>query len=81
MILDRRTLAKVDSTVGWLDGLVVQLSYPSMTDVLIFKDFDLRNHASKTMTHVRQSRSGKSFLLALMIQCCDPLAERSWLIK
>ncbi|KAK3041569.1 hypothetical protein RJ639_000703 [Escallonia herrerae] len=81
-ILDRRTevegdvgeeLTRVDGTVD-LRG--VQFSYPSRPDVLIFKDFDLRVRAGKSMALVGQSGSGKSSVLALILRFYDPVAGK-----
>ncbi|KAK2994198.1 hypothetical protein RJ640_017818, partial [Escallonia rubra] len=81
-ILDRRT--EIESDVGEeltrVDGTVdlrgVQFSYPSRPDVLIFKDFDLRVRAGKSMALVGQSGSGKSSVLALILRFYDPVAGK-----
>lgn len=77
-ILDRKTevvgdageeLTKVDGTIE-LRG--VQFSYPSRPDAPIFKDFDLKVRAGKSMALVGQSGSGKSSVLSLILRFYDP---------
>lgn len=81
-LLDRETevVSDVGEDVTKMDGTIelrgVQFSYPSRPDVLIFKDFDLRVHAGKTMALVGQSGSGKSSVLALILRFYDPLAGK-----
>ncbi|KAG5540141.1 hypothetical protein RHGRI_020393 [Rhododendron griersonianum] len=77
-VLDRETevigdigeeLTKVEGTIE-LRG--VQFSYPSRPDVLIFKGFDLRVRAGRSMALVGQSGSGKSSVLAIILRFYDP---------
>lgn len=81
-LLDRKTevVSDVGEDVTKMDGTVelrgVQFSYPSRPDVLIFKDFNLRVYAGKTMALVGQSGSGKSSVLALILRFYDPLAGK-----
>lgn len=81
-LLDRKTevVSDVGEDVTKMDGTVelrgIQFSYPSRPDVLIFKDFNLRVHAGKTMALVGQSGSGKSSVLALILRFYDPLAGK-----
>ncbi|KAK1381319.1 hypothetical protein POM88_028063 [Heracleum sosnowskyi] len=81
-LLDRKTevVSDVGEDVTIMDGTIelrgVQFCYPSRPDVLIFKDFDLRVHAGKTMALVGQSGSGKSSVLALILRFYDPLAGK-----
>lgn len=81
-LLDRKTevVSDVGEDVTKMDGTIelrgVQFSYPSRPDVLIFKDFDLRVHAGKTMALVGQSGSGKSSVIALILRFYDPLAGK-----
>ncbi|GFS32600.1 P-glycoprotein 2 [Actinidia rufa] len=81
-VLDRKTeitgdvgeeLTKVEGTIE-LKG--IQFSYPSRSDVLIFKGFDLRVHAGQSMALVGQSGSGKSSVIALILRFYDPSAGR-----
>lgn len=81
-LLDRKTevVSDIGEDVTKMDGTIelrgVQFSYPSRPDVLIFKDFDLRVHAGKTMALVGQSGSGKSSVISLILRFYDPLAGR-----
>ncbi|KAK1353452.1 hypothetical protein POM88_052587 [Heracleum sosnowskyi] len=81
-LLDRKTevVSDVGEDVTIMDGTIelrgVQFCYPSRPDVLIFKDFDIRVHAGKTMALVGQSGSGKSSVLALILRFYDPLAGK-----
>ncbi|KAK1378995.1 ABC transporter B family member 2-like [Heracleum sosnowskyi] len=76
----KEVVSDVGEDVTIMDGTIelrgVQFCYPSRPDVLIFKDFDLRVHAGKTMALVGQSRSGKSSVLALILRFYDPLAGK-----
>ncbi|GKU95779.1 hypothetical protein SLEP1_g9099 [Rubroshorea leprosula] len=54
----------------------VHFSYPSRPDVVIFKDFDLRVQAGKSIALVGQSGSGKSSVLALILRFYDPTAGK-----
>uniref|UniRef100_A0A7N0TAH2 Uncharacterized protein n=1 Tax=Kalanchoe fedtschenkoi TaxID=63787 RepID=A0A7N0TAH2_KALFE len=66
-------LAKVEGTVE-LRG--VAFSYPSRPEVTIFKNFDLRVEAGRSMAIVGQSGSGKSSVLSLILRFYDPSAGR-----
>ncbi|CAK9173411.1 unnamed protein product [Ilex paraguariensis] len=81
-VLDRKTevvgdvgdeLTRVEGTIE-LKG--VEFSYPSRPDVQIFKDFNLRVRAGKSMALVGQSGSGKSSVLALILRFYDPTAGK-----
>ncbi|KAA8525861.1 hypothetical protein F0562_007716 [Nyssa sinensis] len=81
-VMDRKTevigdvgeeLARVEGTIELKD---VQFGYPSRPDVPIFKDFNLRVHAGKSMALVGQSGSGKSSVLALILRFYDPMAGK-----
>lgn len=81
-VLDRKTevVGDVGEELSRVEGTIelrgVKFSYPSRPDVLIFKDFDLRVRAGKTMALVGQSGSGKSSVLALILRFYDPLAGK-----
>lgn len=81
-LLDRKTevVTDIGEEVTKMDGTIelrgVQFCYPSRPDVLIFKDFDLRVHAGKTMALVGQSGSGKSSVIALILRFYDPLVGK-----
>lgn len=81
-VLDRKTevagdvgeeLSRVEGTIE-LRG--VQFSYPSRPDVMIFKDFDLKVRAGKSIALVGQSGSGKSSVLSLILRFYDPTAGK-----
>ena len=81
-VLDRKTeitgdvgeeLPKVEGTIE-LKG--IQFSYPSRSDMLIFKGFDLRVRAGQSMALVGQSGSGKSSVIALILRFYDPTAGK-----
>lgn len=81
-VLDRKTevmgdigeeLPRVEGTIE-LQG--VQFSYPSRPDVVIFKDFDLKVRAGKSIALVGQSGSGKSSVLSLILRFYDPTSGK-----
>ncbi|XP_073312239.1 ABC transporter B family member 2-like isoform X2 [Primulina huaijiensis] len=81
-VLDRRTeiandigddVSRVDGTIELKD---VEFSYPSRPNVLIFKDFNLKVHAGRSMALVGQSGSGKSSVIALVLRFYDPTSGK-----
>ncbi|KAL0329063.1 UNVERIFIED_CONTAM: ABC transporter B family member 2 [Sesamum radiatum] len=81
-VLDRRTeivndvgeeISRVDGTIELKD---VEFSYPSRPNVLIFKDFNLRVQAGRSMALVGQSGSGKSSVIALILRFYDPTSGK-----
>lgn len=81
-VLDRKTeiLSDVGEEVTRIDGTIelkdVEFSYPSRPNVLIFKDFNLRVHASRSMALVGQSGSGKSSVISLILRFYDPTSGK-----
>lgn len=81
-ILDRQTeiVTDVGEELEKVEGKVelknVEFSYPSRPDVVIFKNFDLKVEAGRSMALVGQSGSGKSSVLSLILRFYDPLAGR-----
>ncbi|XP_047322616.1 ABC transporter B family member 2-like [Impatiens glandulifera] len=81
-VLDRKTEVKSDvgEDVSKVEGNIelkgVHFSYPSRPDVVIFKDFDLKVRAGKSMALVGQSGSGKSSVIALILRFYDPTSGR-----
>lgn len=81
-VLDRRTeirndvgeeIVRVEGTIELKD---VEFSYPSRSNVLIFKDFNLRVHAGRSMALVGQSGSGKSSVISLTLRFYDPTSGK-----
>ncbi|CAN4076257.1 unnamed protein product [Withania somnifera] len=68
-VLDQRT--KILTNTGEED---VEFCYPARSHVNIFKDFNMRVHAGKSMAIVGQSDSGKSSVLALILRFYDPIS-------
>ncbi|XP_077237647.1 ABC transporter B family member 2-like [Tasmannia lanceolata] len=81
-LLDRKTEVQGDvgEEVGTVNGSIqlrgVEFRYPSRPDVVIFKDFDLRVQAGKSMALVGTSGSGKSSVLSLILRFYDPTAGK-----
>ncbi|RRT63610.1 hypothetical protein B296_00042569 [Ensete ventricosum] len=81
-VLDRRTEVRpeVGEDVGRVEGAIemrgVEFCYPSRPDVLIFRGFDLRVKAGKSMALVGMSGSGKSTVLALILRFYDATAGK-----
>lgn len=81
-VLDRRTEVppEVGEDVGRVEGAIemrgVEFCYPSRPDVLIFRGFDLRVTAGKSMALVGMSGSGKSTVLSLILRFYDATAGK-----
>lgn len=81
-VMDRKTevLADVGEDVGRVEGVIemrgVKFCYPSRPEVIIFRDFDLRVKAGKSMALVGTSGSGKSTVLALILRFYEPTAGK-----
>ncbi|XP_008777170.2 ABC transporter B family member 2-like [Phoenix dactylifera] len=79
-VIDRKT--EMDGDIGEDVGMVtgeielrrVEFHYPSRPDVQVFKDFNLRIKAGKSMALVGTSGSGKSTVLSLILRFYDPIA-------
>ncbi|XP_048500756.2 ABC transporter B family member 2 [Beta vulgaris subsp. vulgaris] len=77
-VLDRRTEVKGDSgeeltkVEGSIELRGVEFIYPSRPDVIVFKDFNLKVRAGKSMALVGQSGSGKSSVISLILRFYDP---------
>lgn len=81
-LMDRKTEVMGDAgeeltrVEGTIDLKGIKFRYPSRPDVVIFKDFDLRVRAGKSMALVGQSGSGKSSVLSLILRFYDPIAGK-----
>ncbi|KAJ0431507.1 putative ABC-type xenobiotic transporter [Helianthus annuus] len=81
-VLDRRTqvVSDVGEELTRVEGTIelrgVTFSYPSRPDIMIFRDFDLKVRAGKTMALVGQSGSGKSSVLSLILRFYDPTSGK-----
>lgn len=81
-LMDRKTEVMGDAgeeltrVEGTIDLKGIEFRYPSRPDVVIFKDFDLRVHAGKSMALVGQSGSGKSSVLSLILRFYDPITGK-----
>ncbi|KAF3321519.1 ABC transporter B family member 2 [Carex littledalei] len=81
-VLDRKTEVSADSgeEVSKVDGVIelrgVEFRYPARPEVVIFKDFNLKMKAGKSMALVGMSGSGKSTVLALILRFYDPLSGK-----
>lgn len=81
-ILDRKTevIGDAGEELTTVEGTIelrgIQFSYPSRPDVVIFKDFNLKVRAGKSMALVGQSGSGKSSVISLILRFYDPAAGK-----
>jgi ATP-binding cassette, subfamily B (MDR/TAP), member 1 len=81
-VLDRRTEVSADSgeEVNRVEGVIelrgVEFRYPARPDATIFRDFNLKMRAGKSMALVGMSGSGKSTVLALILRFYDPISGR-----
>ncbi|KAJ4799912.1 ABC transporter B family member 2 [Rhynchospora pubera] len=81
-VLDRKTEVMADSgeEVNRVDGVIelrgVEFRYPARPEVAIFKDFNLKMKAGKSMALVGMSGSGKSTVLALILRFYDPISGK-----
>jgi ATP-binding cassette, subfamily B (MDR/TAP), member 1 len=81
-VLDRRTEVSADSgeEVNRVEGVIelrgVEFRYPARPEVTIFRDFNLKMRAGKSMALVGMSGSGKSTVLALILRFYDPISGR-----
>lgn len=81
-VLDRKTqvIGDIGEELTNVEGTIelrgVHFSYPSRPEVVIFKDFNLKVHAGKSMALVGQSGSGKSTVLSLILRFYDPTAGK-----
>ncbi|XP_073102680.1 ABC transporter B family member 2 isoform X2 [Elaeis guineensis] len=81
-VIDRKTEVDGDigEDVGTVTGTIelqrVEFHYPSRPDILVFRDFDLRIKAGKSMALVGTSGSGKSTVLSLILRFYDPIAGK-----
>ncbi|OVA02906.1 ABC transporter [Macleaya cordata] len=79
-VLDRKTevVGDVGEEVTKVEGTIemrgVKFSYPSRPNVVIFKDFDIKVRAGKSMALVGSSGSGKSSVLSLILRYYDATA-------
>lgn len=81
-VMDRQTEVSGDvgEELNVVEGTIelrnVEFVYPSRPDVMIFKDFNLKVRAGKSIALVGQSGSGKSSVLALILRFYDPIAGK-----
>lgn len=81
-ILDRKTevIGDAGEELTTVEGTIelrgIQFSYPSRPDVVIFKDFNLKVRAGKSLALVGQSGSGKSSVISLILRFYDPTAGK-----
>ncbi|KAJ0989938.1 hypothetical protein J5N97_008294 [Dioscorea zingiberensis] len=81
-VLDRKSeiVNDVGEDVGRIEGVIemkgVEFSYPSRPGILIFKDFNLKAKAGKSMALVGSSGSGKSSVLSLILRFYEPSAGK-----
>ncbi|XP_020247604.1 ABC transporter B family member 2-like [Asparagus officinalis] len=66
----------IEKVKGVIEMRRVEFQYPSRPDVMIFKEFDMRVNAGKSMALVGTSGSGKSTVLALILRFYDPTAGK-----
>ncbi|KOM40336.1 hypothetical protein LR48_Vigan04g053400 [Vigna angularis] len=81
-VMDRKSgiTGDVGEELKTVEGTIelkrINFSYPSRPDVIIFKDFNLRVPAGKSVALVGQSGSGKSFVISLILRFFDPVSGR-----
>ena len=81
-VMDRKSGISCDvgEELKTVDGTIelkrINFSYPSRPDVIIFKDFNLRVPAGKSVALVGQSGSGKSSVISLILRFYDPTSGR-----
>lgn len=81
-VLDRKSeiVGDVGEEISRVEGTIefrrVAFNYPSRPDVVIFRDFDLKVRAGKSMALVGSSGSGKSSVLSLILRFYDPTAGK-----
>lgn len=81
-VMDRKSgiSCEVGEELKTVDGTIelkrINFSYPSRPDVIIFKDFNLRVPAGKSVALVGQSGSGKSSVISLILRFYDPTSGR-----
>lgn len=81
-VLDRKTEVigdageELKAVEGTIELRGIQFSYPSRPDSVIFKDFNLKVRAGKSMALVGQSGSGKSSVISLILRFYDPNAGK-----
>ncbi|KAL2523389.1 ABC transporter B family member 15 [Forsythia ovata] len=63
----------LQNVMGEVEFKHIEFSYPSRPESIIFKDFNLRIPAGKTVALVGGSGSGKSTVIALLQRFYDPL--------
>ncbi|KAE8690033.1 ABC transporter B family member 1 [Hibiscus syriacus] len=73
---DRDATQVPDRLRGEVELKHVDFSYPSRPDVLIFRDFNLRVRAGKTLALVGPSGCGKSSVIALIQRFYEPASGR-----
>jgi ATP-binding cassette subfamily B (MDR/TAP) protein 1 len=81
-VTDRKT--EITSDVGEelmaVEGTIelrgIQFSYPARSEVVIFKDFNLKIRSGRCMALVGQSGSGKSSVISLILRFYDPTAGK-----
>ncbi|KAL2348926.1 hypothetical protein Fmac_002926 [Flemingia macrophylla] len=81
-VMDRKSgiTGDVGEELKTVEGTIelkrINFSYPSRPDVIIFKDFNLRVPAGKSVALVGQSGSGKSSVISLILRFYDPTSGR-----
>ncbi|BAT99615.1 ABC transporter B family member 2 [Vigna angularis] len=81
-VMDRKSgiTGDVGEELKTVEGTIelkrINFSYPSRPDVIIFKDFNLRVPAGKSVALVGQSGSGKSSVISLILRFYDPVSGR-----
>lgn len=64
----------LNTVLGEVEFRHVEFAYPSRPDTLIFRDFNLRVPAGRTVALVGGSGSGKSTVISLLQRFYDPLS-------